>query len=43
MIYQDIIGGLARQKAHAKTVLVPVKNELAAAANDIEEAMAATG
>jgi hypothetical protein len=41
--YRDFIGDLAAQLAHAETVLVPVKNELAGAATQIEEALAITG
>jgi hypothetical protein len=39
--YRDIIGDLAKQQAHADAVLVPVKTELAAAADEMEQALRA--
>jgi len=39
--YRDFIGDLEKQKTHAEEVLVPVKAELAAAANDMEKVLAA--
>ena len=39
--YEEFIGDLDKQKEHADMVLVAVKNELAAAAVEIEKALAA--
>jgi len=39
--YRTFIGDLDKQKEHAETVLRPVKDELAGAADDIEKALAA--
>ncbi|KKL88924.1 hypothetical protein LCGC14_1919870, partial [marine sediment metagenome] len=39
--YRDFIGDLAKQKEHAQTVLTPVRQELVAAADDIERALSA--
>jgi hypothetical protein len=36
--YQEFIGDLVKQKAHAENVLVPVKTELAAIAEELEKA-----
>ena len=40
-LYKAFIGDLDKQKEHADTVLVPIKNELAAAASEIEKALLA--
>jgi RNA polymerase sigma factor (sigma-70 family) len=40
--YGAIMGDLAKQKAHAANVLVPVRAELAAAADELEKALAPT-
>jgi len=37
--YRDFIGDLAKQKEHAQTVLVPVRQALADAAGEIEKAL----
>ena len=39
--YEEFIGDIEKQKAHIENVLKPVKAELAAAADEIEEALAA--
>jgi RimJ/RimL family protein N-acetyltransferase len=39
--YAQFIGDLDQQKAHAETVLVPIRTELAAIADDLEQAVAA--
>jgi hypothetical protein len=39
--YQEFIGDLDKQKTHAETVLVPVRAELAAAADEIEKLLPA--
>ena len=41
--YEGFIGDLDKLKAHADEVLVPIKAELAAAADDMEEALVAMG
>ena len=41
--YKEFIGDLDKQKAHADNVLVPIKAELAVAADEIERALVAMG
>lgn len=40
--YQSLIGDLDRQRAHAETVLLPIRDDLASAAEAIEKAIAST-